>query len=140
LSRGHLENRSDPNKSVRLDVHTRDLRAQVVAHLASYSASAFLRAFAGKTQTNHGNLSTRRRMLKKGANFFQLVSNLFCIVWIGPEGAQAQARVGLVFGLSPQARPRARPPRPGQARNSPSLQCKARARPKPALFMPAPAL
>jgi hypothetical protein len=23
---------------------------------------------------------TRRRMLKKGANFFQLISNLFCVV------------------------------------------------------------
>jgi hypothetical protein len=32
---------------------------------------------------------------------------------LGPERAQALARVGLVFGLSPQARPRACPP--GQA-------------------------
>jgi hypothetical protein len=28
---------------------------------------------------DHRNLSTRRRMLKKG-EFFQLVSNLFCVV------------------------------------------------------------
>jgi hypothetical protein len=31
-------------------------------------------------------------------------------------------------------------PRPGQARKSPSPQCKAQARPEPALFRPAPAL
>jgi hypothetical protein len=61
---------------------------------------------------------------------------------------KARARVGLVFGLSPHARPQARPPdqapspppRPGQARKKPSPQCKARAQPKPALFRPAPAL
>jgi hypothetical protein len=57
-----------------------------------------------------------------------LVNNL------GPE----RACVGLVFGLSPQARPQARPP--GQACKSPSPQCKARARPEPALFRPTPAL
>jgi hypothetical protein len=51
---------------------------------------------------------------------------------------KAQARAGLVFGLSPQAGPQARPP--GQARKSPSPQYKAWARPKPALFRPAPAL
>jgi hypothetical protein len=63
---------------------------------------------------------------------------------LGPDRAQAQARhagsglsfyyithAGLVFGLSPQSRPRARPP--GQARKSPSPQCKAKAQPGPAL-------
>jgi hypothetical protein len=36
----------------------------------------------------------------------------------------SQAHAGLVFGLSPQSRPRARPP--GQARKNASPQCKAR--------------
>jgi hypothetical protein len=57
---------------------------------------------------------------------------------IGPGQAQARARAGLVFGLSPQARPQACPP--GQARKSPSPHCKARARPEPALNRPNPAL
>jgi hypothetical protein len=34
----------------------------------------------GRTLAIHRNLSTRGRMLKKGANFFQLVSNLICVV------------------------------------------------------------
>jgi hypothetical protein len=49
----------------------------------------------------------------------------------------AQACMGLVFGLSPQSRPQARPP--GQAWPAKARACsvcKARARPKPALYRP----
>jgi hypothetical protein len=54
--------------------------------------------------------------------------------WLGPDRARARACAGLVFGLSPQTRPHAHPQ--GQARKSPSPQCKAQARPKPALYRP----
>jgi hypothetical protein len=43
-------------------------------------------------------------------------------LFLGPERAQAQARVGLVYGLIPQARPRARPQaRPGLQKPEPAV-------------------
>jgi hypothetical protein len=51
---------------------------------------------------------------------------------------KARARVGLVFGLSPQSRPWVH--KPGQACKSPSPQYKARAWPEPAFYRPNPAL
>jgi hypothetical protein len=57
-----------------------------------------------------------------------------CGLGILLHNPKARACAGLVFGLNPQARTRARPPRPGQARPT-----KARARsvkPEPALFRP----
>jgi hypothetical protein len=44
------------------------------------------------------------------------------------------------FWAKPAVQTPSPPTSPGQARKSPSLQCKAQARPKPALYRPAPAL
>jgi hypothetical protein len=50
---------------------------------------------------------------------------------VGPERAQARAHAGLVFGLSPRARPRARPP--GQARPAKARAHSVKPEPDPSL-------
>jgi hypothetical protein len=79
----------------------------------------------------------------------------YCVYYVGPEHAQAQARSAgsgfyymtqkheparAWFWAKPAGQTPSTPTRPGQACNSLSPQCKARARPVPALYRPAPAL